>query len=62
MINVPNFVTIGQTVAEIAILFNMAAVRHLEFVLRVLEHARRVFGGFLSFCKSWLKWMHSFRL
>ena len=33
---VPNFVVIGQTIADMTVnFFNMAAVRHLGFVVRV---------------------------
>jgi len=47
---VTNFVAIGQTIAEIWQFFDfskMAAVRHLEFVMRM----RRAFGGLYHYVK-----------
>ena len=44
----PNFVAIGQTVAEIRRFFDfskMAAVRHLGFVMRMFGPPTKAFGG-----------------
>ena len=46
--DVPNFIKIGQTVAEIwrfNVFFKMAAVRHLGFVVRCWDHPRWPLGG-----------------
>jgi len=59
-ITVPNFIKIGQTVAE-RWRFNgfskMAAVRHLEFAGRVLGPLAMTTWWSLSLCKIWLKSM-----
>jgi len=55
---VPNFVTIGQTIAEIWRYFDfskMAAVRHLGFVLRVFGPPIKSTWWSLSLWKIWLE-------
>jgi len=57
-INLQNCIAIGQTVAEIwqfISLFNMAAVGHLEFVMRVFgPHTKNIWWS-QSLCKIWLE-------
>jgi len=56
-ITVPNFMVIGQTVAEIRRFFyfsKMMAVRHLGFVMRMFGPPRRAFGGL--YCSARFGW------
>ena len=60
----PNFVTIGQTVADIWRFSNfskMAAVRHLGFVVHLIGPPTNSTLWSLSQCKVWLKSALQFR-
>ena len=52
-ITVPNFVKIGQSIAEILQFFKMAALCHLGFVwdLLYLDHTHRLLGGLYPYAK-----------
>ena len=56
-VTLPNFVPIGQTIEEMAIFrfLEMAAVRHLGFVLRVFRSPTKSIWWSLSLCKIWLE-------
>jgi len=54
----PNFASIGQTVAEIWPFFDfpkMAAIRHLRFVMSVFGPPMKGIWWSLSLCKIWLE-------
>jgi len=57
----PTFMAIGQTIAEIWRFFdffsNMAAVRHLGFVVRLLGPSTKGIWWSLSLCQIWLELM-----
>jgi len=58
--SLPNFVEMAQTAAEIwrfFRFFKMAAVRHLEFVMRVWGPPAKGVWWSVSLCKIWLEWM-----
>jgi len=57
-VNLPNFVAIGQTAAEIWRFIDfskMAAVRHLGFVMSVFGPRTNGIWWSLSLCKIWLE-------
>jgi len=64
MVIVPNFVAIGQTVAETLRFFDFsktAAVRHLGFVMHIFRPPTKGIWWSLSLCKIWLESLQKFR-
>ena len=62
-LRLPNFLAIGQTVAEIWRFFDfskMAAVRYLEFMMRMFRPPTKDIWS-LSLGKIWLIWLESIR-